>query len=221
MWTLAGSSVCGFADGSGSGAMFNAPRDVAVDSNGGLYVADYTNCRIRSSTWTGIGGGEIFLCACKSIFPYFTNSICLISLTNLCCLFDLNILAGLVGTLAGSGVCASTNGMGIDATFSSPVSVAVDVRGSVYVTESGSGNIRVIIAGVVSTLQMSFYPSVAFGLALDSSSNLYVTDSTANTISVFVPQGKLSSQQQQQQQSFPIYPSSLTDRFVLSIFSQN
>ena len=95
--------------------------------------------------------------------------------------------------------------------------LSVDVRGSVYVTESGSGNIRVIMAGVVSTLQLSVSLTAAYGLALDSSSNLYVTDSTANTISVFVPQGKLSSQQQ----SFPISPSSLTDRFVLSIFSQN
>ena len=108
-----------------------------------------------------------------------------------------------MGTLAGSGVCASTNGMGTDAAFNSPQSVAVDVRGSVYVTESGSGNIRVIIAGVVSTLQLSVSLTAAYGLALDSSSNLYVTDSTANTISVFVPQGKLSSQQQQ---SFPISP---------------
>ena len=72
MWTLAGSSVCGFADGSGSAAKLNAPRDVAVDSNGGLYVADYSNCRIRSSTWTGIGGGRFYF-VLANLFPLFFN----------------------------------------------------------------------------------------------------------------------------------------------------
>ncbi len=45
--TLAGSGTRGFADGSGTGAQFNYPAGVAVDSSGNVYVADQNNHRIR------------------------------------------------------------------------------------------------------------------------------------------------------------------------------
>jgi len=45
--TLAGSGTRDFADGPGSTARFNDSRDVAVDSSGNVYVADYSNKRIR------------------------------------------------------------------------------------------------------------------------------------------------------------------------------
>lgn len=44
--TLAG-DVNGFADGTGSQALFFLPREITVDANGTLYVADETNYRIR------------------------------------------------------------------------------------------------------------------------------------------------------------------------------
>ncbi len=44
--TLAG-DVGGFADGTGSQALFFLPREITVDANGTLYVADETNYRIR------------------------------------------------------------------------------------------------------------------------------------------------------------------------------
>jgi serine/threonine-protein kinase len=45
--TLAGSGTAAFADGTGVNASFSAPRGIAADSAGNVYVADSTNKRIR------------------------------------------------------------------------------------------------------------------------------------------------------------------------------
>ena len=50
--TIAGSGLTNFADGVGSAASFSFPSGVAVDFNGSIYVADYTNNRIRKITLT-------------------------------------------------------------------------------------------------------------------------------------------------------------------------
>ncbi len=51
--TLAGSGTAGFIEGSGAVAEFNLPLGVAVDANGLVYVADFTNRRIRLITPDG------------------------------------------------------------------------------------------------------------------------------------------------------------------------
>jgi sugar lactone lactonase YvrE len=153
--TLAGSETAGMADGVGTAASFSGIGGIAVDSSGNVYVADSGNHKIRKVT------------------P-----------------------AGVVTTLAGSGAAGSTDGVGVAAKFNDPRSVAIDTSGNVYVADGGNYKIRKITsAGLVTTLAgtgtqgstdgtgaaASFnYPT---GVAVDSSGNVYVADSSIRIIS--------------------------------------
>ena len=165
--TLAGSAgVTGSQDGTGAAASFNFPRGVAVNSNGVVYVADYSNNKIRE------------------ISP-----------------------AGTVTTLAGSGASGTADGAGAAAEFLLPASVAVDGSGNVYVTDSAGETIREITpAGVVTTLAGSsqaygaadgtgseprFYNPL--GVAVAANGNVYVADSSNNTIREGLPDIPLSA----------------------------
>ena len=155
--TLAGSGTGQFADGTGTNASFFSPHGVAVDSAGNVYVADYTNQRIRKIT------------------P-----------------------AGVVTTLAGSGTQAFADGTGTNASFFNPIGVAVDSAGNVYVSDYSNNRIRKITPdGVVTTLagSTSGYTdttkngavsgallNIPRAVAVDSSSTIYVADTSNNRI---------------------------------------
>jgi sugar lactone lactonase YvrE len=51
--TLAGSGRAGFADGVGAAAQLNHPEGVAVDGEGNIIIADYSNHRVRKITPDG------------------------------------------------------------------------------------------------------------------------------------------------------------------------
>ena len=101
--------------------------------------------------------------------------------------------AGLVGTLAGSGVAGSADGLGAAATFSGPFSVRADALGTVYVLDATTTNLlrKVLPSGLVTTLAGTgaagtangIGTSAAFtgpmGIALDASGIMgYVVEQT-------------------------------------------
>lgn len=213
--TLAGRASLGCEDGPGSGARFAFPSDVAVDRIGNLYVADTTNDTIRKITPTGVvatlagqagltgaadGLGEaarfnapqgVAVDSFGTVYVADTGNDLIRKITP----------AGVVTTLAGlAGVSGSTDGLGSDARFALPVSVAVDSFGRVFATEDGSPRIRQIAPdGTVTTLtNLTGEPEdLAFqslrGLAVDTGGNLLVADMLRERIVRITPTGVVTS----------------------------
>src|SRR5205085_2340119 len=116
--------------------------------------------------------------------------------------------AGVVTTLAGlAGNPGSDDGTGSAARFYDPSGVATDSSGNVYVADSGHQTVRKVNpAGVVTTLAglagnqgsddgtgsaARFYDP--FGVATDSSGNVYVADTRNHTIRKITPAGVVTT----------------------------
>ncbi len=113
---------------------------------------------------------------------------------------------GKVSTLAGSGVAGFADGQGAEASFRSPVGVAVDHEGHVYVADNRNHRIRKITpTGKVTTMagsgnsdfedgvgvQSSFrYPA---GVAVDHEGHVYVADNWNHRIRKITPTGKVTT----------------------------
>ena len=166
--TFAGGQA-GSADGNGTNASFRSPVGVVVDANGNIYVADQSNNTIRKITPDG----------------------------------TVSTLAGFPGSKGG------VDDSGTNARFTHPAGLAVDGAGNLYVADAGNNRIRTVTRdGVVGTLagpltnsaggsmdgastNASFYFPMA--LAVDGSTNIYVTDTGNDTIRKITPDGTVST----------------------------
>jgi sugar lactone lactonase YvrE len=216
--TLAGSGTPGFTDGTGTSAQFNSPTGVAVDGSGNIYVADSGNNSIRKITSSGVvstlagsstpGLSDGTGSAAQFYTPY---GITVDNSGNIYVSgYDSHRIrkitpTGTVTTLAGSSY-GFADGMGSSAKFFSPLGLAVDSSGNIYVSDERNNKIRKITpAGLVSTLAGSgaqgfsdgigttaqfHYP---FGIAIDNSDNLYVSDNYNSKIRKVTPQGMVTT----------------------------
>lgn len=166
--TFAGSTTKGIGDGTGAGAHFHFPNGIAIDSSGNLWVTDSGNNEIRKITTPG----------------------------------------AVVTTPYGSvtGVPGRTNASGNSATFNTPSAIAVDSSGNLYVADRGNNEIRKIdttsnmvslfagsSGGTAGSGNNAVGTSATFdapsGIAIDSSGNLYVSDTNNFEIRMIVPTG--------------------------------
>lgn len=154
--TLAGSSS-GYADGTGADAKFNFPYGVAVDNSGNVYVADYSNYRIRKVTAGGIvstlaGNGSFGNADGTGTNAQFYNpsGITVDSNGNLFvtdyafCSVRKITSNGVVSTLAGNGQ-GYADGSGSEAIFNFPRGIAVNGSGDIYVADTANNRIRKIM----------------------------------------------------------------------------
>ncbi len=211
----------GSADGVGTTVRFSEPMGVATDSAGNVYVADFDNSTIRKITPAGAvttlagtagvtGSTDATGAAARFDHPFgvATDSAGNVYVAD----FNNSIIrkitpAGVVTTLAGSGVFGSTDATGAAASFDYPNGVATDSAGNVYVAEGFNNTIRKITpAGVVTTLAgkagvfgstdatgaaASFdFPS---GVATDSAGNVYVADRNNSAIRKITPAGVVTT----------------------------
>lgn len=162
--TLAGAAgTAGSANGTASTARFNFPKAVALDRAGSVYLADTGNHTIRKVT-----------------------------------------SAGAVTTLAGTaGSSGSADGSGSAARFNGPGAVAIDAAGNVYIADTGNATIRKLtpsgsvttLAGAAGTVGSTDGPggTARFngpaGLAVDTSGNIFVSDTGNHTIRKITPAG--------------------------------
>ena len=173
--TLAGGTQ-GAANGTGTEASFNAPIDLAVDADGNVFVADQVNNLIRKITPAGVvttfAGNTAENAYNDGIgiaasFNYPT-SISFDASGNMYVADQYNYRIrkitpdAVVTTIAGDGTDGLANGSGLTAKFSSPVGVAVDGNGNLYVSDLFNNNIRKIVL-----LGYSISPKLPEGLIFD------------------------------------------------------
>jgi streptogramin lyase len=193
--TLAGSGEFGSTDGTGTSASFSYTQGVAMDASGNVYVADFSNNKIRKITPNGVVStlagsgfwGSTDGTGTSASFSY-TQGVAMDASGNVYVadIYNHKIRkitpSGVVSTLAGSGSTGSTDGTGTSASFNSPTGVAVDASGNVYVADWGNNKIRKITpSGVVST----FAGSGSRG----STDGLSATLSSGNTLQYEVVSG--------------------------------
>jgi len=154
--TVAGSDASGFAGDGGlaTAAALSAPRGVAIDGRGILYIADTENHRVRK-----VEAGT-----------------------------------GIITTVAGSGRAgyAGDDGPAVAALLDTPLGLAVDRGGALYIADSGNHRIRKVTpSGTISTVAGTGAAGYSgdsekgtaaqldhpVALAVDGRGNVYIADS--------------------------------------------
>jgi uncharacterized protein (TIGR03437 family) len=202
------SSAAGYGGDNGppTSAFLSTPVGVAVDAAGNLYIADYTNGRVRK-----VGNGSIITLAGGGIpvgnngpavgaqlgFPTgvavdaagdtyiadaYTHSVRKIS-------------NGIITTLAGTYTPGyNGDGPGASTQLDQPIAVVVDPAGKVFFADSLNQRVREVSNGTVTTVAGggAFYndngPATGalvpgpVGLALDAAGNLYISDAANNRV---------------------------------------
>lgn len=165
--TVAGTGTAGFTDGTRAAAQFDLPNDVAVTSDGTIFVADYYNHSIRKITSDGEvstlagNGASGFVNGIGSSAQFSgptglalspDETVVYVVDTNNGAIRTVHISTGEVSTLTGVGrVTSSEDGTLDEATFEAPAGIAVDGNGRIYVSQT-SGYIRMISNGRVETI---------------------------------------------------------------------
>ena len=159
---FAGTGGLGFSGdgGAASGATFNAPNALAVDSAGNVYIADPTAARVRKVNTAGViatvagngahgSSGDGGPATGASLDP---TGIAVDSAGNLFIADQNNRIrkvnaAGIISTIAGTGVSgfSGDGGPAASATLSNPTDVALDSAGNLYITDSNNNRVRKIL----------------------------------------------------------------------------
>ena len=222
--TLAGqASTQGSNGGIGSAAHFFNPESVAVDSAGNVYVADTGNNTVRKITTDGAVGtlagqagssgstdGQGSTARFNGVRSLVVDASGTLYVTdNGNSTVRMITSGGLVSTLAGTaGKAETVNGVGTAAHFVSPLGVALNSSGTLYVTDFGVHLVRSIVVSTKVVTTLAGNPAVVgsadglgnnasftqpFGVALDKAGNIYVADPGTSTLRKITAGGEVTT----------------------------
>ena len=190
--TLTGDGFPGFSGDGGpaTAARLNTPYGIAVDSAGGLYIADLGNNRVRKigsdGTITTVSGTDKFLAP---------RNVALDSAGNLYVsefgghrVRRVAAADGAISTIAGTGTAgfSGDGGSAKTAQLNYPAGLAFDSVGNLYIADSSNNRVREVMpSGIITTVLGTGDPgatlpnqlNVPTGLTVDSAGNLDVADS--------------------------------------------
>jgi sugar lactone lactonase YvrE len=150
-------------------SQLRSPEGVAVDAGGNVYIADTGNGRVLKETWSqgvytestvasgGLGSG-VAVDAGGNVYVTGNNQV-------------------VKETLSGSGYTASTV---VSSGLNSPIGVAVDLCGNVYIADTGNNRVLKETPSGGSYTQSTVVSSglnTPTGVAVDTGGDVYVADS--------------------------------------------
>jgi trimeric autotransporter adhesin len=225
--TIAGTGTAGFGGdgGAAKSAQFNGPRGIALDASGTLYIADSLNGRVRAfsgtgnvSTLAGNGGAASSGDGAAAVKAQlnFPRGVAVDGSGNLYIADTANNKVrvvspqGVISTVAGTGSAGSggDGGAAASAQLSSPLGVAVDAKGNLYIADTGNSRVRMVSTqGVISTVAgngtaglagdggqaASAQLNLPAAVAVDSSGALYIADYINNRVRMVSPAGVIST----------------------------
>ncbi len=215
--TVAGDGASGYGGDGGpaTSAQLNAPRGVAVDGDGNIYIADVNNQRVRKVTastgvittvagdgTSGYGGDGGPATEAQLNTPW---DVALDGDGNIYIADRINkrvrkvtVSTGVISTVAGGGTGAyATGGAATSANIGILTGVAVDSAGNIYIAMQQSRVFKVTVStGMISLAAGTGAHSYTgdggqataatlrfpFGVAVDSSNNIYIADTLNNRI---------------------------------------
>jgi trimeric autotransporter adhesin len=208
--TVSGDGLVGFSGDGGpaTSAELSGPDGVAVDSAANLYIADSNNDRIRkvaNGVITTVAGGGTPVGGngpATGVQFGYPAAVALDSSGSLYIADEQSVIwkisNGVIAAVAGNGTqgFSGDGGPATAAQLSLPQSVAVDSAGNVYIADTYNNRIRKVANGVISTVAGNGTPgfsgdngpatgaelNLPVGVAVDSSGNLYISDSYNNRI---------------------------------------
>lgn len=216
---FAGTGTRGYSgDGDSSGsAQLVCPLDMKVDGAGNVYIADPQSHVVRV---VNAATGNIYTVAGNGTSGYsgdggaaFSASIgnpdaialdpagnLFIADVDLCNIRRVDVISGVISTVAGTNVCGYTGdgGPATSALLGHVLALAFDSSGNLYISDDSNNVIRVLntITGIITTYAgtgpvgysgdggpaASALINDVEGLILDAAGNLYLTDSSNNLI---------------------------------------